>query len=49
MELPGVKEVSVRAIIIRADGSQEDLGRVASWESSSDTTLDKVKRLFKRK
>jgi len=49
MELSGVKKINVKAIIVRANGSQEDFGIVSSWESSSDTTLGKIKKLFKKK
>jgi hypothetical protein len=36
MELKGVKKISVQATIIRADGSQEDLGMISSWELGSN-------------
>lgn len=49
MELSGVKKIDVQAIIIRADGSQEDLGIVSSWESNSNknTFKNKMKRRVK--
>jgi hypothetical protein len=51
MEISGVKKVDVRAVIIRADGSQEDQGTIASWESSSSSSslIESVKNIFRRK
>jgi hypothetical protein len=35
LEQSAVKKITVKAIILRANGSQEDLGKISSWESSS--------------
>jgi hypothetical protein len=51
MDLSGVKKIDVKATIIRADGSQEDLGIVSSWESNPNkgSLVESINKLFKRK
>jgi hypothetical protein len=40
----GVKKINVKAIIIRANGSQEDQGIISSWESCSDERAESVEK-----
>jgi hypothetical protein len=41
----GVKSINVEAVIIRADGTVENLGVIASWKKPS--LLSRVKDWFK--
>jgi hypothetical protein len=38
----GIKRITVDAVVIRKDGSQEDLGTVAEW-NKDDSPTGKVK------
>lgn len=44
----GITEVTVEAVITRADGTVENKGVVAHWKAAPDTVLDKLKKFVSR-